>query len=124
MRNTVNIRLISGVFGFTGVFMGAFGAHVLKATLQTRGTHDIWETAFFYQLIHATTLLGVVAWGGPAAPHANPPVRNWLAWAAHCWSLGILLFSGSLYTLALGGPPRVLGPITPLGGLALLAGWG
>lgn len=113
-----------GVFGFTGVFMGAFGAHALKAALQARGTHDTWETGVFYQLIHAATLLGVAAWDGRAATQAILPARSWLARAACCWSLGILLFSGSLYALALGGSPRLLGPITPLGGLALLAGWG
>lgn len=124
MKNTLNIPFVGGAFGFTGVLLGAFGAHALKATLVARGTRDIWETAVFYQLIHAATLLGIAAWGERTAPQAIPPARNRLAWTACCWSLGILLFSGSLYALALGGPPRLLGPITPLGGLAFLAGWG
>jgi uncharacterized membrane protein YgdD (TMEM256/DUF423 family) len=118
-----NAALASGIFGLTGVFMGAFGAHALKTTLAARGTHDVWETGVFYQLIHAATLLGVAAWNERAATPAIPLARNWLAWAARCWALGILLFSGSLYALALGGPAGLLGPVTPLGGLALLAGW-
>jgi uncharacterized membrane protein YgdD (TMEM256/DUF423 family) len=121
MRNAV---LASGILGFTGVFMGAFGAHALKETLAARGMHDVWETAVFYQLIHAATLLGVAVWNAHAATSAIPPRPNRLAWAARCWSLGVLFFSGSLYALALGGPAGLLGPVTPLGGLALLAGWG
>jgi uncharacterized membrane protein YgdD (TMEM256/DUF423 family) len=113
-----------GIWGFTGVLLGAFGAHALKETLAHRGTRDIWETAVFYQLIHAVALLDLsVRAGRPAAPFAKPG-PDWLAWAARCWSLGILFFSGSLYALALGGPPVLFGPVTPLGGLALLAGWG
>ena len=124
MRNNSNIMLLSGGLGLTGVFLGAFGAHALKATLAARGTHDIWETGVFYQLIHATALLGVAAWDRQAGSSAVGRPRNWLPWAARCWTWGVLFFSGSLYALALGGPPRVLGPTTPLGGLALLAGWG
>jgi uncharacterized membrane protein YgdD (TMEM256/DUF423 family) len=113
----------SGIFGFTGGLLGAFGAHALKASLAARGTHDVWETAVFYQLIHAAALLGIAAWQGRVIESARRTGRDWLNRAALCWSLGILLFSGSLYALALGGPSGILGPVTPLGGLAFLCGW-
>lgn len=116
--------LMSGGLGLTGVFLGAFGAHALKATLAAHGTHDIWETGVFYQLIHATALLGIAAWNPPAGSPAGERSRHWLTWTARCWSLGVLFFSGSLYVLALDGPKQLFGPITPLGGLSLLAGWG
>ena len=109
--------LAAGIFGATGVALGAFGAHQLEPFLAERGMLHAWESATRYHLIHAVALLGIAAWqqtpGGGAAG---------AAWAARCWSVGIVLFSGSLYLLAVGGP-RWLGPVTPLGGVALLAGW-
>lgn len=105
------LRIAAGLLGFTGVGLGAFGAHGLKATLEPAGLLEIWKTAVFYQLIHAVALFALAGWPNPAA--------HKIGW---CWIVGVLLFSGSLYGLALGGP-RLLGPITPLGGLALLAGW-
>ncbi len=123
MKQMRNAALASGIFGFTGVLLGAFGAHALKAALAARGTHDIWETAVFYQLTHAAALLSVAAWQGKNAGDSATITRNWLGWAARCWSLGIVLFSGSLYALALGGLPGVFGPVTPLGGFAFLCGW-
>ena len=111
--------LAAGLFGATGVAFGAFGAHALRDGLVERGTAATWETAARYHLIHAVALLGVAAWLKQAVGAAQRRV----GWAAACWSVGIILFSGSLYGLALGGP-RWLGPVTPLGGVALLAGWG
>jgi uncharacterized membrane protein YgdD (TMEM256/DUF423 family) len=109
-----NIRRLAGLLGLTGVALGAFGAHVLKSALIARGTSDVWETAVIYQLIHAVAMF--------AATAALSCPRPWLARAAICWTAGVILFSGSLYALALGGP-HWLGPVTPLGGLALLLGW-
>ena len=102
-RSTV---IAASLLGFTGVALGAFGAHALKETLNANGTTATWQTAVLYQLIHAVALAT-----GPTAP-----------WAGRCWIAGVVLFSGSLYWLALGGP-KFLGPVTPLGGLALLLGW-
>jgi uncharacterized membrane protein YgdD (TMEM256/DUF423 family) len=107
----------AGALGATGVTLGAFGAHALKGTLLAAGTHDVWETAVQFQLLHAAALLGFAAWlrtptpAGPCAP-----------WVIRLWIVGSLLFCGSLYALALGGP-RWLGPVTPLGGAALIVGW-
>jgi uncharacterized membrane protein YgdD (TMEM256/DUF423 family) len=108
----------AGLLGLTGVALGAMGAHALKAILLERGTLAAWDTAARYHLLHAAALLGLAAWLRTAA---GGGARR-LVWAARCWCVGVGLFSGSLYWLALGGP-RWLGPVTPLGGVALMAGW-
>ncbi len=109
---------VSALMGFLGVGLGAFGAHVLKGKLEALGNVEIWKTAVFYHLAHAVVMLlmAVVSLRGEPVG----PLR-----AAGPWSLiraGVILFSGSLYGLALGGP-KILGPVTPLGGLCLLAAW-
>ena len=108
------ITFCAAILASIGVALGAFGAHALKDTLLESGTTDTWKTAVFYHLIHA-----VAAW---SLFLASPTTQRRLAKAATAWLIGIILFSGSLYCLALDGP-RWLGPITPLGGLALLIGW-
>ena len=108
------IAFAAGILGFTGVALGAFGAHALKDTLIARDSLTIWQTAVLYHLVHSVAVLAIAR--SPAAGAALS------AWIARCWTFGILLFSGSLYWLALGGP-KSLGPITPIGGLAFLAGW-
>ena len=110
---------VAGLFGATGVAAGAFGAHALKAFLLAQGTLDTWQTAAHYQLVHAVALFALAGWHR-GETDAIAALRA--TWAARCWTTGILLFSGSLYGLAAGGP-RWLGPVTPLGGLALIAGW-
>ncbi len=97
-------------FALAGVILGAFGAHALKETLEARDSLAVWETAVDYQMWHALAILLAALMG--ERPRS-----------ALCFALGILLFSGSLYWLALGGPAW-LGPVTPLGGLSLMAGWG
>ncbi len=109
----------AGLLGFTGVALGAMGAHALKAQLLERGMVQAWDTAAKYHLIHAAALLGAAGWMRGAAVGGSAR----LLWAARAWVIGVLLFSGSLYWLALGGP-RWLGPVTPLGGIAFMAGWG
>lgn len=110
--------LAAGLFALTGVALGAMGAHALEATLTERGMARAWDSAARYQLIHALALLAVGVWMRTASGAASAR----LVWASRCWTAGILLFSGSLYGLALGGP-RWLGPVTPLGGVAFMAGW-
>lgn len=108
----------AGALGASGVALGAFGAHLLRASLDAAGTREVWETAVRYQLLHAVALLGFAGWTrGPERPGGVAG-----AWTTRLWAAGTVLFSGSLYGLALGGP-RWLGPVTPLGGLALIAGW-
>lgn len=116
--NHRNVLLAAGILGLTGVALGAFGAHALRALLLERGTANAWETAVRYQLWHAIGLLGLAVW----LRQTSPKPERLLAWAAGCWVAGVIVFSGSVYALALGGP-RWLGPVTPLGGTALMAGW-
>ncbi|HUJ44569.1 MAG TPA: DUF423 domain-containing protein [Opitutaceae bacterium] len=110
--------LLAGLMGVAAVALGAFGAHALRESLLQRQTANLWQTAVLYHLVHTVALLTLTGWKADSAGRL-PPV---IAAAAGCWTGGILLFSGSLYALALGGP-RLLGPITPVGGLLLLAGW-
>ncbi len=104
----------AAIAGFTGVALGAFGAHALEPLLESNGRIATWETAVLYHLIHAVALLALGFRG----------MQTGLArWVARLWVAGIAVFSGSLYLLSLTGI-TVLGAITPLGGLALLGGWG
>jgi uncharacterized membrane protein YgdD (TMEM256/DUF423 family) len=106
--------LLGAVAGFLGVALGAFGAHGLRARLTTEML-AVFETGVRYQMYHALAILFVAI--------AAARFDGWLLRAAG-WSfvLGIVLFSGSLYALALGGASR-LGLVTPFGGLAFLVGW-
>jgi uncharacterized membrane protein YgdD (TMEM256/DUF423 family) len=121
MRFSRSTLLASGLLGLTGVALGAFGAHALKEELLARGTSNAWETAVRYHQLHAVALLGLGVW--MRFPERADQSPDFLAIAARAWTIGVILFSGSLYWLALGGP-RWLGPVTPLGGVALIAGWG
>ncbi len=105
---------LGAVYGFLAVGLGAFGAHALKAKL-TPDLLPVWRTAVEYHFYHALALLAV----GLLARQMPSGV---LSAAGVCFGLGVLLFSGSLYALALSGV-RVLGAITPIGGLLFLAGW-
>jgi uncharacterized membrane protein YgdD (TMEM256/DUF423 family) len=109
------LLLASGICGFTGVLAGAFGAHGLKDTLGER--LPTFETAVHYHLFHAVALLCVAIIAGMMMP-ASRAVRA----AGWMFILGIILFSGSLYGLALLNE-RTLGWITPFGGLAFMIGW-
>lgn len=108
--------IIGGSFGFLAVALGAFGAHALKPRVDSRSL-EIFETAVRYQMYHALALviLGVISMSAFAKSMniAGPLV---------CWTIGVLIFSGSLYTLVFTGV-RAWGAVTPLGGLLLLAGW-
>jgi uncharacterized membrane protein YgdD (TMEM256/DUF423 family) len=103
-------------FALFAVVAGAFAAHGLKAVLDAQQL-ALFETAARYQMYHALALLIVGAIS--TNPHFSRPI---LQLAALAFILGIVLFSGSLYLLALSGT-RWLGAITPLGGIAFLAGW-
>lgn len=108
------LLMLGALFAALGVGLGAFGAHGLKARLGE--SLPTWETAVFYQLIHA---LAIVAVAVLIRSGAELPALRSIGWL---FCAGIVLFSGSLYLLALGGP-RWFGPITPLGGVAFMAGW-
>lgn len=106
------LLLAAGILGFSGVALGAFGAHGLKGVLEAGNQLENWKTAVFYQLVHAVALLALAA-------RPLPPAGK-IGW---CWLGGVACFSGSLYWIALGGPIKALWPVTPLGGLLLLLGW-
>lgn len=105
---------LGGIYGFLGVALGAFGAHGLRNRLSP-DMLAVWKTGVEYHLYHALALLlvGLIAAARPSIAITN---------AGICFALGVLVFSGSLYALALSGV-RWLGAITPFGGLLLLAGW-
>ena len=107
---------IGALLGLVAVAAGAFGAHALEARLSPDRL-AIFETAARYQMYHALALLGVSI--AAALLPATTSLVNAAGWS---FVAGTIVFSGSLYLLALGGP-RWLGAITPLGGLAFLAGW-
>jgi uncharacterized membrane protein YgdD (TMEM256/DUF423 family) len=101
---------IAALMGLLAVALGAFGAHGLKDVLARNGTMEIWQKAVLYHFIHAVMLFIL-------AERPAPPKFAW-------WSFltGIVIFSGSLYALAVTNE-RWLGAITPVGGVAFLCGW-
>lgn len=107
--------VIAAVSGFFAVVVGAFAAHGLKKILAP-GMIDVVKTGAQYQMYHAITLLVV------ALLLIHKPASMGLKASGWAFILGTLLFSGSLYALAMGAP-HWLGPITPLGGLCFLMGW-
>lgn len=113
---TARLALVTGaVLAFIAVALGAFGAHALKARLAT-DMAAVWQTAVQYHAWHALALLAA------GLLLLQRPDASGMAVAAWLFAAGIVLFSGSLYLLALTGI-RGLGAVTPFGGAALLAGW-
>ena len=111
------VQLFSSVgafIGFLGVAAGAFGGHALKNIL-TQEMLAIYEIGVRYQMYHALALFGS-AWACSLFSSSLCVASGW------CFIAGILLFSGSLYVLAITGI-RAVGMITPLGGIAFLVGW-
>jgi len=114
-NTTRTFTTIAGIFGFLGVTIGAFGAHALNSML-TPDRKAIYETGVQYHLIHTLAILAVAILAGTLGE--SKPLRN----AGWLFTAGIILFSGSLYALAITGI-TFLGAITPIGGLCFLAGW-
>lgn len=109
--------VLGAILALFSVALGAFGAHGLAAHFAARPDLEAtYQTAVQYHQMHALALL-ILAWA----------VTRWpgrlLAWAGGAFVAGIVLFSGSLYLLGLGGPGW-LGAVAPLGGVALIVGWG
>lgn len=109
MTSTTAMR-ISAAAGFFAVVLGAFGAHALKEILTQNGTAAVWEKAVFYHFIHAVMLF-VIAGRKP-----------FMAGAWWSFFAGIVIFSGSLYLLAV-TDLKWFGAITPIGGAGFLLGW-
>lgn len=104
------ITVLAAIAGFVAVALGAFGAHALESGFDEKQA-GWWETATLYLLVHAALATALSAADGDR-----------FSAAAFVLLLGAIVFSGTLYLMALGGP-RWLGAVTPIGGLGLLAGW-
>jgi uncharacterized membrane protein YgdD (TMEM256/DUF423 family) len=104
------VKRFAALMGFSGVLLGAFGAHFLRGVLEKSGTAQTWQTGVLYHLVHAVALLILSGW--------RPVPRI----AYNLILVGVIIFSGSLYTLALTNV-KWFGAITPLGGLLMLGGW-
>ena len=115
MENRSGLGKVVGGVGFLGIALGAFGAHGLKDSLSPE-IMAIYQTGVLYHLIHSAALLAILC--APEVLWATP----WPKRIAIAWLTGILIFSGSLYALAISGI-KVLGAITPIGGIAFLIGW-
>ena len=105
---------LGSIVALLSVGAGAFGAHALRTKLEPRAL-EIWETAARYQMFHAFALIAA-AWAA----------SRWSHWGVRAggtaFVVGVVVFCGTLYGLALGGP-RWLGAITPLGGVSFMVGW-
>jgi uncharacterized membrane protein YgdD (TMEM256/DUF423 family) len=122
MKKMLFPALVSGALA---VGLGAFGAHGLKAQVSDPDALRVWHTAVEYQLYHSLLLVALSFWLD------RHPGDAWMARAGWALGIGMALFSGSLYLIVAckyamgmsGGILSVLGPITPIGGLSLMAGW-
>ena len=108
----MSILRLAGILGFLGVALGAFGAHGLRARVGPEMI-EVWKTGVLYHLFHTLALLAVAV----AAPRIGAAKV-----VATLFTVGIVIFSGSLYVLVLTGKGW-LGAVTPVGGVAFLAGW-
>lgn len=112
------IIITASIFGLTAVIFGAFGAHALKASLSSADL-EAWRTAVSYQFYHTFALLFLSNF----SKYRSRSIR----FSYWCFTLGMLLFSGSIYLLSLrsiiGINYSFLGPITPVGGFLLILGW-
>ncbi|MEM7014816.1 MAG: DUF423 domain-containing protein [Verrucomicrobiota bacterium] len=102
---------LSAIIGLLGIVLGAFGAHGLEKLLEENGRVDTWKTAALYHLVHAVVLLFLTY------RRENVAKGPWIA-----FTIGILIFSGSLYILSVTNI-GILGAITPIGGVAFMVGW-
>ena len=107
---------LAGAMLAIGVTLGAFGAHGLKDRLDAYSL-GVYETGVLYHFIHALGMLAI-----PLLASAGLVTAKAAAWAGRLLFIGILLFSGSLYVLAISGV-TILGAVTPFGGVAFIAGW-
>jgi uncharacterized membrane protein YgdD (TMEM256/DUF423 family) len=105
---------LGALVGALGVAAGAFGAHALEARLAPDRL-ELFELAARYQMIHALALIAA-AWAAQRWPSGMTNAAGWMLFG------GVLIFCGTIYALAFGAP-RILGAVTPIGGLSLIVGW-
>lgn len=106
---------IAAISGALMVMLGAFGAHGLKAHLSEQ-MMTVWQTAVQYHAVHTLSLLGA------GLLVERLPDNAWLRWSSTLFAVGLLLFCGSLYAMALTGITS-LGMVTPIGGVAFITAW-
>ncbi|CAM2971855.1 DUF423 domain-containing protein [Paenibacillus sediminis] len=106
---------IGAVMAMLSVAIGAFGAHILKSHISSE-MMEVYHTGVQYHMIHAIGIILIALAAGQWGESRK------LLWAARLLFVGIILFSGSLYVLSISGV-RILGAITPLGGVSFIAGW-
>ncbi len=113
--------IAAAVFGGLAVAFGAFGAHRLESITNDEKILHSFQTGVQYQMYHALALLAI------GILYEKDPGK-WLKWAGHFFITGIILFSGSLYLLTFlkiqeSSAVKLVGPVTPLGGILFIAGW-
>ena len=111
----------AGFLGSSGIALGAFGAHALKDKLELRSPSGLenWKTAVMYQLFHASALLAL-----SSLSNHKKSLTSSLERSGKMMLVGSVVFSGSIYCLCLDiGPRKLMGPITPIGGLFMIGGW-
>jgi uncharacterized membrane protein YgdD (TMEM256/DUF423 family) len=111
----------AAIFGGLAVAFGAFGAHGLESITSDQKILHGFQTGVQYQMMHALVLLAI----GIMYQHFP---GSWMKWAANCFIAGIFLFSGSLYLITFlkiqsSSAVRIVGPVTPIGGLFFITGW-
>lgn len=109
---------LGSLFSMLAVVLGAFGAHILKERLGSHGL-DIWKTAVLYQFIHAISMVAL-------ASHVDEIKKRRATIILSLFTIGIVLFSGSLYILSMSEYPllrSIMGPLTPIGGISFILGW-
>jgi uncharacterized membrane protein YgdD (TMEM256/DUF423 family) len=116
-----NYLIVAAFFGGLAVALGAFGAHGLESITDDEKILHGFHTGVQYQMYHALALLAI------AIIHEKIPGK-WIKWAGSCFIAGIILFSGSLYLLTFlkvqdSSAVKIIGPVTPVGGIFFIAGW-
>jgi uncharacterized membrane protein YgdD (TMEM256/DUF423 family) len=106
------------LLGTLAVALGAFGAHALRASLEASGRMDTFETAVKYQFYHALALVLV----GVLLSRTSPEPAKWLTWSGYSFLVGVVVFSGALYTICFTGITK-FGAVAPIGGVLLIVGW-
>jgi uncharacterized membrane protein YgdD (TMEM256/DUF423 family) len=106
------------LLGTIAVALGAFGAHALKGTLEASGRADTFETAVKYQFYHAIALVLI----GVLLSRAEGDAIKWLNWSGYSFAVGVVIFSGSLYTICFTGITK-FGAVAPIGGVLMIVGW-
>jgi uncharacterized membrane protein YgdD (TMEM256/DUF423 family) len=106
------------ILGVIGVVLGAFGAHALKPTLEASGRMDTFETAVKYQFYHALALVLISI----LLQNASETAARWYNWAGYGMLVGVIVFSGALYTICFTGI-KAFGAVAPIGGTLMIVGW-